>query len=285
MNPNHKSRLIGECTVILAAALWSSSGLFIKLLDWHPFVIAGVRSFIAALFLLIVRQLFSRFRHGKNNRPFLITGGLAYAATMITYVYANKLTSSANAILLQYSAPIWAAILSWIILREKPHWEHWAALAMVMGGLVLFFKDSMGDGHIVGDCLSVLSGICFGLNSVCMRKQKDANPQDTLLFSHLACAACSIPLIFLYPPALTISSVSVMLFMGFVQMGLASFLFSYSIKKVSAIQAMLCAMIEPILNPIWVLIFTSEQPTLNTLIGGGIIIFAVIFASVVGRKR
>ncbi|MDR3173075.1 MAG: DMT family transporter, partial [Treponema sp.] len=132
------SARMGQGAVLLCALFWSTSGLFIKLIDWHPLIIAGLRSFVAALFMLAIRFLFPRRGKGKN-RPFpFFAGGLAYALTMICFVIANKLTASANAILLEYSAPVWAALLGWFLIKERPHWEHWLALALVMGGLFLF---------------------------------------------------------------------------------------------------------------------------------------------------
>jgi drug/metabolite transporter (DMT)-like permease len=276
---------VGQSAIFLCAVLWSTSGLFIKLLNWHPVVIAGSRSAVAALFLLSVRLLFPRIRRGKNNLTYTIAGALAYAVTMLTFVSANKLTSSANAILLQYTAPIWAAVLGALILREKPRGEHWIALALVTGGLILFFKDSLGQGRLAGDCLALVSGFFFALHSVCLRLQREGNPQDSLLFAHVISAGFALPFFFFFPPAPSLPAMGAVFFMGTVQIGLASFLFAYGIRRVTAIQAMLTAMIEPILNPVWVLLITGEKPALSAIIGGGIIIAAVVFSSIIGRRR
>ena len=132
---------VGQGAVLAAAFFWSTSGLLIKLLDWHPVVISGMRSLVAALFLLGVRQLFPAPRSVKTA-PFPFWGAVfANALAMLTFVIANKLTTSANAILLQYSSPVWAALVAWWLIKEKPHWEHWSALVMVLGGLFIFFKD------------------------------------------------------------------------------------------------------------------------------------------------
>jgi drug/metabolite transporter (DMT)-like permease len=204
---------------------------------------------------------------------------------MITFVIANKLTTSANAILLQYSAPLWAAIIGWVLIKEKLYWEHWGTLLLVIAGLFIFFKDSLGGGTLGGDCIAVLSGIFFGTNSVCMRMQKDGNPADAMLLSHILCAAFAIPFMFLYPPSLSIGSIGAVLFMGTLQIGLASLLFAYGIKRVSAIQAMLTAVIEPVLNPLWVLLVTGEWPSLSALLGGSLILSAVCISSIIGKQR
>lgn len=276
---------VGQGAILLCAILWSTSGLFIKLMDWHPIVIAGLRSVIAALFLWGIRVLFPRRGRRKNNIPVLAASGIAYAATMITFVIANKLTTSANAILLQYSAPIWAAILGWILIKEKLYGEHWGAMVLVIGGLLIFFKDSLGGGALVGDCIAVFSGMLFGSHSVLLRMQKDANPADAMLLAHIICAGFSIPFIVLYPVSLNVTSIGSVLFMGIIQIGFASLLFAYGIKRISAIQAMLTAMIEPVLNPFWVLIVTGEKPSLSALLGGGLIVIAVVISSLIGKQR
>jgi drug/metabolite transporter (DMT)-like permease len=276
-------RRTGQSAIFFCAVLWSTSGLFIKLIDWHPILIAGGRSLIAALVLGVIRFAFPKRRGPPGNPLHVLAGGIAYAVTMLCFVIANKLTASANAILLQYSAPIWAALLGWLIIREKPHWEHWAALVMVMAGLLLFFKDGLGGGSFLGDCLALFSGVAFGANSVIMRMQKEGSPMDSMLLAHVITGIFSIPFFFIFPPRLSPANGGIILFMGVLQIGAASLLFSYGIKRVTAIQAMLIAMIEPVLNPVWVLLVTGERPSLSALFGGGIIVAAVVGSSLIGK--
>ncbi len=281
MNMQVKNQALGQTAILLCALCWSTSGLFIKLLDWHPMVIAGARSFIAALFMLMIRRTRRRGRWGETNIPAMLAAGFCYAGAMITFVIANKLTASANAILLQYSAPVWACLLAWLLIREKPRVEHWAALVLVISGMVVFFKDSLASGAWGGDALAVLSGILFGANSVFMRMQKDGDPSDSMLWAHIITAGAAIPFFALFPPTMALPSIRAIAFMGVVQLGCASVLFSYGIKRISSIQAMLTASIEPVLNPLWVLAATGEQPSPSALIGGAIILFAVIFSSII----
>ncbi|MDR2618564.1 MAG: DMT family transporter [Treponema sp.] len=285
MTDSATDRWKGQGAVFCCAVLWSTSGLFIKLVSWHPVVIAGSRSFIAALFMLAVRIfIVPKGRARSKPGPFWAAGA-AYAFTMLSFVVANKLTASANAILLQYSAPVWAALLGWVLIREKPHWEHWGALVFVIAGLVLFFKEGLVSGSLLGDCVAVSSGILFAAHSVFLRMQKDGNPMDAMLLAHVITFIISIPFFFLYPPEYTVSSVLPVVFMGTIQIGCASILFSYGIRRISAIQAMLTAMIEPVLNPVWVLAITGEKPSVSALAGGLIIIVAVAVSSVIGKRR
>ncbi|MDR3335622.1 MAG: DMT family transporter [Treponema sp.] len=299
MDQRFSSRRRGEVAIFFCAVFWSTAGLFIKLVDWNPILIAGARSFFALFLLLPIRLLSSK--PAKKPAPenqaagrlwarvfksrFVIFGGLAYAATMIIFVIANKLTTSANAVLLQYSAPVWAALLGWLIAREKPHWEHWGALVLVFGGMVLFFKDSLGGGNIPGDILAVISGISFGANSVFMRMNKQGNPMDSMILSHIITALFSIPFFFMYPPVFSMGAVFPVIFLGVIQVGIATVLFSFGIKSVTAVESMLIAMVEPVLNPLWVFLVTGEKPSLSALAGGAIIVSAVIASSIIGKRR
>jgi drug/metabolite transporter (DMT)-like permease len=291
-----KDMMAGQGAVLLCALCWSTSGLFIKLVGWHPVLIAGARSLVAVLFiaaagpagrlaggLLKRRGKEGRFR-AKNNPLPLVAGGLAYAATMILFVMANKLTSSANAILLQYSAPVWAALLGRFI-GERPRWEHWGALALVMAGLLVFFREGLGGGSLAGDGLALLSGLTFGANSVFLRMQKEGNPADSMLLAHVITALFCVPFFFFYPPEFTPSAIAAVVFMGTVQIGLASLLFAYGIRRIPAVNAMLAAMLEPVLNPLWVLAVTGEKPGLPALAGGALIVGAVLASQIISARR
>ena len=277
----------GQGAVLAAAVLWSTSGLFIRLVDWHPVVIAGTRGFVAALFLLAVRFLFpvSKNAAGKNFTFPFWASAFAHAFMVITFVTANTLTDAANAVLLQYSSPIWTALLAWWVIKEKPRWEHWGALVLVIGGLIIFFRDGLGSGALAGDALGAISGVFIAIHVVFLRMSKDGNPRDVLLASHIIAAVISIPFIFLHPPELTASSVMPILFMGLIQQGAASLLFAYGIKHLSAIQAMLTSTIEPLCNPVWVLLVLGEKPSVSAIIGGSLILAAVLASSIIGNQR
>ena len=277
--------MAGQAAMLATAFLWSTSGLLIKLLAWHPVVIAGSRSVIAALFLLAIRAISPPPANAKNpSFPFwgAVFGNVF---TMLTFVTANKLTASANVILLQYGAPVWAALLGWWLIREKPRWEHWLALTLVIAGLFIFFRDGLGSLSFGGDALSVFSGVLFGAHTVFLRMLKDGNPRDAILMSHAITGVISIPFMFLYPPALSVASILPILYMGFIQIGLSSVLFSFGIKRISAVQAMLTATVEPLCNPIWVFIIIGERPSFSALSGGAIILCAVVLSSVISMYR
>ncbi len=272
---------MGILAMAVTAFLWSSAGLFIKIMDWNPIAIAGMRSFIASIVIYIY------LRHPRIHLSFpQIAAAVANAVTMLLFVSANKTTTAANAILLQYCAPVFTAFIGAILLREKTHAEHYAAIPLVVAGMVFMFFDKLGGGKLFGNVLAIMSAITFSFYFVFMRMQKDESPLESILLSHwLTAGVCFIISIFLPLPCITMKSIGAIAVLGVVQIGLSAILFSIAIKRVSAVQANLIAVIEPVFNPVWVFFAIGEAPGSHALIGGGIIVLAVIIASIITAHR
>ncbi|GMO28474.1 MAG: hypothetical protein Pg6A_16380 [Termitinemataceae bacterium] len=266
--------------MLLCVICWSTSGLFIKLIDWHPMVISCARSAVASVFMVLIsgRTMFSVINSAgvkfSTGRIFF-TAAFFSAAAKILYVSANKLTTPENAIFLQHSAPVWTALASGIFIGEKPGVKHWISTALVIVGTSFFFVSSLSSGHIAGDTIAVLAGFCFALSIIFLRALKNSVPALALFFSHIISVAAGLPFLFIYPAAITTVSLFAVLFLGIVQIGTASLLYAYAIKHISAVNAALISQIEPVLNPIWIILFTSQIPPFLPLAGGAIIIFAV----------
>jgi drug/metabolite transporter (DMT)-like permease len=263
--------------VAACALLWSTGGLFVKLIAWNPFAIAGVRSLIGGLVILVF------LRRPKFTWSFAqIAGAVCYAACMIGFVTANKLTTAANAILLQYTAPIYAAVLGWLILKEKTRALDWVTMAVVIGGMVLFFMDSLTLGGMQGNLLAILSGMFFAGALVSFRAQKDGSSLESILLSHGITLVVAIP--FLWQSAPSLAGWGALAFLGIFQMGLSSILLTYGVKHVTAVQSLLTAVIEPLFNPIWVFLVLGERPGPRALVGGAIILVAVTLRSVISLR-
>ncbi len=259
------------------ALLWSTGGLLIKIVDWNPFALAGVRSLIGGLLILAVL----RRPHFTWSFP-QVAGAVSYAACMVLFVAANKLTTAANAILLQYTAPIYAAVFGWILLREKASVVDWATIVVVLGGMVLFFMDRLGRGGVAGNLLAISSGIFFAGTMVALRRQKDGSPLESLLLSHAITFVVAIP--FLWGPLPGVRSLVGLAFLGVFQIGIPSFLLTYGVKRVTALQTLLTSVLEPIFNPIWVFLILGETPGPRALVGGIIILLAVTARSVISLR-
>jgi drug/metabolite transporter (DMT)-like permease len=214
-----------------------------------------------------------------------VAAGAANALTMTLFVLSTKLTTAANAILLQYCAPILVAILGWLILKEKPRWEHWAGLVLIMAGICIFFLDKVSGGNNMGNILALVSGFTFALYSIFLRKQKNGSPAESVILSHALVSLAAVPFVFLFPPEVKASSLAAVFYLGIFQVGLASLLFTYGIKHIPALQSMLIAGLEPILNPLWVFFLIGEEPSANAITGGLIIVVSVTLTSVISARR
>lgn len=274
-------RGLGVAAMAGCALLWSLAGLFIKFIDWHPFAIAFGRSFIAAIFLLIWIRT-PRFTFSVPQ----VLAALFYSATMLLFIYANKATTSANAILLQYGQPIYVAIIGAFVLKEKPRIEHWIAFAFMAFGMGLFFLGGLGGGRLPGNLAAVTSGLTFALYAIFMRKQKEDSPIESALMAHIFTAAVSLVIcLFLPMPKFSAASLAAIVGLGVLQIGLASALFAIGIKRVTALDASLIGVLEPVFNPVWVFLALGEKPGANALAGGGIIIVAVIASTAFSLRR
>ncbi len=161
-------RTTGILLLIAAALCWSLGGVLIKWVQWNPMAIAGVRSFIAAI---VVFAAYPRMRMTITTTT--LWGAVAYAGTMITFVAATKLTTAANAILLQYTAPAWVALFGTWFLKERTKRSDWLILALVMAGMVLFFLDELTLMSRWGNIIAITSGFCFAWVILITRKQRD----------------------------------------------------------------------------------------------------------------
>ena len=274
-------RIAGVLMMAATASLWSIAGLLIKVIDWHPLAIAGVRSLIASLVIL------EFLRRPKIHWSFpQVAAAVANAVTMLLFVVANKTTTAANAILLQYMAPVFTAFIGAALLKEKTRLEHWVSILFVMVGMTIMFANKLDGGQFFGDAIALMSAVTFSLYLVFMRRQKEGSPLESNLMSQwIAAGVCLTVSLFLPMPQFTQKSVAAILVLGIVQIGIPSILIAFAIRRISAVSANLIAVIEPVLNPVWVFLVLGEYPGMNTIIGGTVILLAVTGVSMISARR
>jgi drug/metabolite transporter (DMT)-like permease len=259
--------------LIFTALLWSFGGVLIKWIQWNPMAIAGTRSGIATIMMLIGLGR-PRFKWS----PVLIAGAIAYSATVLLFVVATKWTTAANAILLQYTAPIYVALFSRRFLGERIRWIDWATIVTVLGGMSLFFVTKLSPLGFWGNLCAILSGVAFAWLALLMRKQKDATPMGSVLVGNLLTAVICLP--FCTTPPVTSSSWIGLMLLGIFQIGLSYILYSIAIRHVTAIEATLITVLEHILNPIWVSLLIGERPGIWEIAGGIIVLGAMTTRSI-----
>lgn len=269
----------GQAVLLLVATavLWSLGGLFIKWVSLPPLAIAGYRSAIALPVLLLYFK-----RQAVDFSAAQLVGAACYAATVTLFVYATKLTTAGNAILLQYTAPIYVALFSGWLLNERIRWVDWAAIASVLCGMSLFFMDQLSSGEMTGNILAILSGFSFASLVLFMRLQKDASPAGSAILGNLLTALVCLPWMVESPPGET--DWMVLALLGVFQLGLSYICYAVAIKKVTAMEGILIPMLEPILNPLWTFFFLGERLGLWALFGGSLVILSILFRNVLNSK-
>ncbi|MET0400921.1 MAG: EamA family transporter [Cystobacter sp.] len=259
----HPSRLY----LLAAATLWSTAGAIVKLSTLSAWQIASGRSLIAALAIALAVPA---GRKRPSARAALAT--LAYATTVVTFIVANKLTTSANAIFLQDTAPLYVLLLSPLVLGERPSRGEWAAVPVFLLGLSLFFVDQLNPGQLWGNLSALASGLTFALCILGLRAAKGEGT-SVLVWGNLLAGLCTL-MPALDGPRPTPADVGMVLFLGVFQLGLAYALFERGLRDTPALEASLLVLLEPVLNPVWAFLFAGERPGPWALVGGAIILLA-----------
>lgn len=274
MNPALQSRLF----LVLAAALWSTAGAALKLSTLNAWQLAAGRSLVAAVALWLLLPAARR----RLTRPMALVS-LAYAATVVLFVLANKATTSANAIFLQDTAPLWVLLLGSFVLGEKATRGELAAIPLFLVGLGLFFLDRLSPGQQVGNVIALASGVAFAFNIMGLRKLVH-DRQGVLVWGNLLAFAIALPFC-IGGPSPTPTDVGLVLFLGVFQLALGYAAFAKGLEHTPAVEASLLVLLEPVLNPIWAWLFAGERPGPWALAGGAIILVATAWRTLAATRR
>ncbi len=260
----------------LCGVLWSSAGVLIKLVDWHPGAIWSARCAIAAALLYAIRRPVM-----TGITPAEWSAAAALAATTGLFIAANKLTTAANAILIQYSAPVWVALFGPWFVGERVTRLDWLAIGVVLSGIALFFLDQLTLDHAVGNVVALAAGVSFAFGALTMRRvaliETPAGPIDPLrplLLGNALGAVIGAPFWLLAPSPGAVGW-SALLALGVVQQALAYLCYAAAIRHARAIDVILVPIVEPILSPLWVALAFGEWPSRWALLGGAIVVGAV----------
>jgi drug/metabolite transporter (DMT)-like permease len=271
--------LIYRLLLAAAAILFSTGGAAIKAAHLTGWQIACFRSGIAALLLIAALP---GARRGGSRRTLLVAA--AYASTLLLFVLANRLTTSANAIFLQATAPLWVALLSPLLLREAIRSADLLYLAAVAIGMSLFFTSAepaiaTAPDPARGNILALASGITYALMLVGLRwlgrvGSPDAGLATVAAGNVLAFAVALFPA--LPVPAFSAADAGVILYLGVAQIGLAYWCLTRGIRHVPAFEAVTTLQLEVAMNPVWTWIVHGERPGARSLTGGVIIVSATL---------
>ena len=274
----------GELMMVACGVLWSMSGITMKYINWNPLLIVGGRGVFSALIIFMSMKM-----SGYKLRVTKKSLGIAFLTFMnlVLFVSANKYTTAANAIVLQYTAPIFVLIVTAFILKRKLRNFEILTVFAALIGIVLFFMDQVSGNGMSGNVMAVASGFFMGIMYALTGEIKDDGERISgLVLGHTALAVICIPLgyIFTDHSEITLIPILLVVFLGVVQMGVPYSLYGRATALISGVEVSLISMIEPILNPIWVALIYGEIPGSHALIGAVLIIGAVIAYTIIDAR-
>lgn len=260
--------------VLAAAILWSTGGLFIKWVKISGLELSFGRSLTAA----ITVALFTR-REGFGLNWITAVTAVLYAALLILFVLATKQTTAANAIFLQYTAPVYVLVLEPLFYKEKFRLRDLITVGACVVGMSLFFVGKLRPEDVTGNLLALASGLCFALYFLLIRnaKAREVNRASSVIYGNLLVVLIAAPAGLAVLPRMTSHDVWSVVYLGVVQVGVAYTLFTVAMARgVRSLDAGIIGYVEPVLNPVWVFLVIGERPSKWALVGGSIIIAGVI---------
>lgn len=258
--------------MVAASLMWSLGGVFVKAADCSPVALTGVRCITAALVFGLLC--------GKARRPtsaVQVGAGAAFFLMAAAFAAATRLTTAANAVVLQFTAPIFVAALSALCLGEKPTARELAASAAVGVGIFFCFAGDVAEGALLGDAVALLSGFCYAVFILLSRRQKDAEPAGSLFIGNLLGAFFCLP--WVLTAQMSTADVGIGILFGLLTGSLGFIFFAKAIRHISALAAVLFASLDPVLNPVWVMLFLGETPPAESFIGTAVIVVSLFVKS------
>lgn len=273
-----KTRNSAMLGLLFSALIWSTGGMLIKSVNGHPLAIAGGRAIIAAIFLMI----YTKFKFTKMNKSQWLMA-LCYGLTAIQFVLSTRLSTAANAIFLQFTATVWVVIFSRVFYKDKIRKSDIFSILLILGCMTLFFVGKLDGGTILGNIFGLGSGITFAGFIVLASKQKDGTGLMPIIYGSIITSLIGIP--FYSVDMIEPVSLGALAILGVLQIGFAYVLYTKSMEYVTAIDGILIPVIEPVLNPVWVMLTIGEKPTVYALIGGILMITIITIRSLYQSKK
>lgn len=264
------SKPVARVMMVSVALCWSTMGVAFKFIDWDPLVIAAVRNLLTFLYLAAYRRSM-KFSLKKD----VVIGALIAYLTQTAFTYANKYTSAANAIVLQYTNPVFVVLISWLFLHQKIKLRDIVLSLIMIGGTALFFLDDLSAGQLLGNVCGLISGVGMAC-SILYACNNPADLQEYTMLNSLISVVVGIPAAIQHPPQFDVASLIAVFFLGVVASGIATVLMAKSAPHLASVEVSMLLMLDPILNPVWVALAVGEIPGILALIGMVIVIGCVI---------
>lgn len=268
--------------MLLCAALWSIAGILFKLIPWNGFAVAGMRSLISGITIYVSMHLMGV--HYVLNRRTLIAGFFS-GCTYLCFTVSNKLTTSANAIVLQFTSPVFIIIYSAILFGKKPRKQDMAVVLFTLLGISLFFLDQLKPGYLIGNFVAIGAGMFMAGMYVAVGEIQEEERFSGILNGQALTFLTGLPFFIVTKPAVTPTALIALLTLGVFQLGLSYVLYVKASRYCPPLACCLLGAIEPLLNPVWVFLFNGEKPGIFALIGAVVVIVSITVWSAFGQEK
>lgn len=269
-----------SCASLPPRCCTASGGLCIKVIPWNGMSINGARTAVA---LVVIGLYLWAIRHKPRMNRWVLLGALAVCGTNILFSIANKMTTAANAIVLQFTAPIFVMVFTAIFFRRRPGKLDLVTCAAVLGGILFFFVDSLSAGGMVGNVLALISGISYA-GVFMMNDMPEGDAISSVFWGDVFSAVVGLPFVAMETDFSATAVVSVLI-LGVFQVALAYILLTIGLKTTPPVTASLVSGIEPVLNPILVAVFYHEMIGPTALVGAVIVVGSVVAYNVICGRR
>ena len=268
--------------MLLCAALWSIAGILMKLVPWNGFAVAGIRSLIAGLTMYVSMRLMG-YRYILSKKT--LTVGFFSGFTYLCFAVANKLTSSANAIVLQFTSPIFIILSSALLFHRKVRKADLAVVLVTRAGIALFFFDQLRPGYLLGNFVAIGAGMFMAGMYVAVGEIEEEERFSGILNGQALTFLVGLPFFLFSRPAITPTAIGAILVLGVFQLGLAYVLYVKASRYCPPLACCLLGAVEPLLNPVWVFLFNGERPGIFALIGAVVVIASITVWSIFGQEK
>ena len=268
--------------MLLCAMLWSLGGMLIKLIPWNAFLIAAARSLIAGILIFAYLRI-ARIPLRWNRQTLLIAIGMA--GTFFSFVGATKLTTAANAIVIQYTGPLFLLAFNILFRGQRPRPADLLAALFSVAGICVFLLDELGGGTLAGNLVALLSALFFTMVLITTGDGDETDRMNGILQGQILTAVLGLPFLFAALPVVTGQSLLYLLALGVFQLGVSYVLYMLALRDCPPLACSLLGMIEPLLNPVWVFLTVGEAPGLLSLAGGLFVIAVVTVYCIYNEKH
>ena len=267
--------------MLICAALWSIAGIFIKLVPWNGFAVAGIRSLIAGLtFALYMLATGRRFIFNKTT----LISGILTGCVYTCFAVANKLTTAANAIVLQFTSPVFIVIFSALFFKEKIKRNDMFVVVATLAGIALFFFDQLKPGYILGNFVAIASGMFMASMFMSVGNLEGDSRFSAILIGQMFTFLVGLPFVISTKPVFSVTAVLAIIILGVLQLGISYILYVHASRYCPPLACCLLGALEPLLNPVWVFLFDGERPGVFALIGAVIVIVSITVWCIFGQQ-